>query len=227
MRSGVLGVLTIVALLALAAPAAAQTVTIDVQGPDAPVSVASGQSTTVNVNVNFLADEFGCSQDTPAPVAFTAAAGRVTATGSAEELTYTLPTGLHNSQAPGGGLPPLNASQSATITVDAPAGEATGFSDQITVTASFEGGDFLPNCGPGEFPSAEGTATINVNVQGTGGTGTDGGDGGTGSDGGDGGAGGNNTGGNGGDEETDDSPLAAWLLPAALIGAALIARREH
>lgn len=227
-----LGMLTVLAVVALAGTALAQsaTFTVTLEGPDAPVEVTGGQSSSVPIDITLMGDEFGCSGEVTLPVNVTASSSRLTPTVSPAGLEYTVPQGLYNSQVPGGAAPPYNSSQSTSVDISVPAGQTSGFSTQVTVTAVFPGGNYGVaeggDCEPGQFSSAEGSVAIDVNVaaDSTGGTdgGTDGSDDGT-----DGGTDDGSTNGtDGGEDDSNGIPVGPWAIPAGLAAAALAARRR-
>lgn len=227
-----IGLISVLAVVALAGAAVAQgqaTFTVTVSAPDSPVEVTGGQSTSVPVDVTLRGDGFGCSSDTTLPVNVTGSSSRLTPTVNPATLEYTVPAGLYNSNVPADAAPPYNSTQSTSVDISVPAGQTSGFSTQVTVTAVFPGGNYglqdEGNCEPGQFSSAEGSVAIDVNVQADA-TPTDGGDGGTdGDDGGTGGDGG--TDGNTTDGEDDNGiPVGPWAIPAGLAAAALAARRR-
>ncbi len=234
-----LGLLSVLAVVALAGAAAAQgsaTFTVSLAGPDSPVSITGGQSQSVPIDITLMGDGFGCAQEAVLPVNVTASSSRLTPTVNPAGLEYTVPSGLYNSQVPANQAPPYNSTQPTSIEVSVPSGQTSGFTTQVTVTATFPGGNYgvsgEGNCEPGEFSSAEGTVAIDVSVQADATGGTDGGDGGTGgTDGGTGSDGG--TGGDGGTNSSDDGddgngiPVGPWAIPAGLVAAALAARRRR
>lgn len=203
------------------------------------VSLTGGQSGSVNVDVTLQGSDFFCleAQDLPVTVATSGAQG-ITASPSPAELVYTVEPGVYSADDPTGEAGGYNSTQSTSVSIQAPSGTASGFSAQVQVTATFPGGNYGANqsdptqsggCGPNEFSAAEGSGSVDVNVQpdaagdddgadGSGDDGTDGTDGAD--DGADGGDGGDGDDGNG-------IPLPGWLVPASLIGAALVATRRR
>lgn len=226
-----LGLLSVLAVVALAGAATAQgsaTFTVSLAGADDPVEVTGGQSASVPIDVTLMGDEFGCSSEVTLPVNVTASSSRLSPTVAPAGLEYTVPANLYNSQVPGGAAPAYNNTESTSVDISVPAGQTSGFSTQVTVTAVFPGGNYGVaaggGCEPGEFSSAEGSVAIDVNVAADSTGGTDGGDGTDGgTDGDDGGAP------NGTDGDEDDSngiPIGPWAIPAGLAAAALAARRR-
>lgn len=226
-----LGLLTVLAVVALAGTALAQsaTFTVTLEGPEAPVEVTGGQSSSVPIDITLMGDEFGCSNEATLPVNVTASSSRLTPTVSPAGLEYTVPQGLYNSQVPADAAPPYNNTESTSVDISVPAGQTSGFSTQVTVTAVFPGGNYGAtgegSCEPGEFSPAEGSVAIDVNVAADSVGGTDGGDGTD--DGTDGGTDGGTTNGTDGDEDDSNGiPIGPWAIPAGLAAAALAARRR-
>lgn len=225
-----IGVVGVSLLLTVAGLAAAQTASVTVTPQSESVSLTGGQSTEVSVDVTLRLDQFTCLEETDFPVQMSAAGARgVAGSPAASNLTYTVGAGIYDSRTSAGAY---NETQSVAVTIQAPSGTANAFSADLTVTGLFPGGNFGANqddptssggCGPGEFPQAEGSRAITVNVQPDVTTSGPGSDGGTGGNTTDGGTGGNTT--DGGDE--NGSPMGAWLVPAGLVGAALIAARRR
>lgn len=220
-----LGVLAMAALLALSGLAAAQTASVTVTPATEAISIEGGQSSSVDVDVTLRLDQFSCLQSQTFPVNVSVSGARgVTGTPSPATLEYQVPQGIHDSSTPAGAY---NETQTTTVSIQAPSGQAQGFSADVTVTGLFPGAN-PQTCGPNAFPQAEGSGAITVDVQpdvssgnggGTGGTG----DGGTGGTGGNGTTPGTNTSDGGGENGT---PMPAWIVPAALTGAAAILRRR-
>lgn len=208
-----IGVVGLVLVLAAAGGALAQSFEVTVTPPEEAVSVDAGGSATASVDVNLYGDEFYCLEETDLPVLISASGGSgVTGTPASENITFTVAGEIYNADTTGA----YNETQSVDVTIDAD-DSAGGSSSQVTVTATFEGGDYQA-CGPNSFPSADDSGPIDVAVQGTtDGGGTDGGtDGGDGTDGTD----GNSTDG----EDGNGIPGPGLLAPVAVAGAALAAR---
>ncbi len=225
-----LGLLSVLAVVALAGAAAAQgsaTFTVSLSGSDAPVSITGGQSQSVPIDITLMGDGFGCSQEVTLPVNVTASSSRLSPAVNPAGLEYTVPANLYNSQVPADAAPPYNNTESTSVDISVPAGQTSGFSTQVTVTAVFPGGNYGVaaggGCEPGEFTSAEGSVAIDVNVAADSTGDTDGGDGTDGgTDGGDGGA----PNGTDGAEDDNGIPVGPWAIPAGLAAAALAARRR-
>lgn len=224
MASRIFGVAVVAALLATAGAATAQsfTVTLEEDAPDSPAS--PGDSLSVPVTVILQGDEFSCAEDEEMPVNLTIGQGRALS-GSADpgEVVLSNTMGIHNSATPAG---EYNESGETTVTVQI-AQTATSGEYELDVTGEFPGGNYGPPGGScsGEFPSASGSTTIPVTVQGDDGMNgenpDDGDDGDDGADGGDGADG--SDGSDGGDEE-NGLPLGPWMVPVALIGTAMALR---
>lgn len=202
--------------LLTAGVAVAQDFSVSVLPPEDATSVSAGDSTTVSVDVNLQGENFYCTGEVELPVQVSASGGSdVTATPASETVTFTTSANIYNENTEA-----FNQTQPVDVTTSAGSGASSG-STQVTVTATFEGGDYTPDCGPQAFNSDEASAPYDVNVQGTS---TD--DGGT--DGTDGGAGGNGT--DGGDDGSDDGngiPGPGALAPLAVVGAAMLARARR
>lgn len=219
--------------------AAAQSFSVSVTPQSDSVTVTGGQSSTVNVDVTLQGQEFFCLQPQDLPVTVTSGGAQgITAAPSPEQVVFTVDAGVYGSDNPTGQGGPYNSTQSASVAIQAPSGTTSAFSAQVSVTAAFPGGDYSANqsdptssggCGPSAFNSAEASGTIDVNVQPDAAPGDGNGDGADGGGGSDGGADGNTTdgGGDGGDDGENGSPMPAWIVPAGLIGAALIATRRR
>lgn len=201
------------------------------------VSVTGGQSGSVNVDVTLQGSDFFCLQSQDLPVTVTASGQQgITGTPSPAELVYTVEPGVYSADDPTGEGSGYNSTQSTSVAIQAPSGTASAFSAQVQVTATFPGGDYGANqsdptqsggCGPNEFSAAEGSGSVDVNVQPDLSGSDDGADG----SGGDGGNGTDGAGGDGSDGPDGDDgngiPLPGWIVPASLIGAALVATRRR
>lgn len=232
-----IGVVGLVIVLATAGLATAQSFSMAVTPQSDSATITGGQSSSVSVDVTLQGSDFFCLQAQELPVTVTAAGAQgITASASPAEMMYPVEAGVYSAQDPSGEVASAyNHTESTSISVQAPSGTASGFSAQVQVTATFPGGNYGANqsdptasggCGPSEFSAAEGSTAIDINVQ------PDAADGGTGGDGddGDGGDGGTPGGDGGGGDDGDDGngiPLPGWLVPASLIGAALVATRRR
>lgn len=226
-----LGVWTIVLLLATAGFASAQeaTFSLNVKPASSSTTVDAGASSSVSVDVNLQGDGFSCAENEELPVNLTIAQTRgVSGSADPNPLIFSNTQGIHSSSAPSG---PYNETQTATVSISA-ASTASSGDRSVQIQGVFPGGNYGASgggsCEPGNFPSAEDSATVTVTVRGSdGGTSTNGTDGGTGTggtDGGTGSGGGSPNGSSSGEE--NGTPVGAWVAPLALIGGALAARRR-
>lgn len=222
-----IGVVAVVAVLAIAPLSAAQEASFSVtlEPQDEAGTLSPGDSSDVTVLVQLEGDGFSCTGDEELPVQLSAqGASGVTGSPATEEIVFSNTMGIHSSDGPSG---PYNESDETTVTVEASNGASSGTHD-VTVTGSFPGGNYAPPEGScsGEFPPAEGTTSIPVTVE------ADEPDDGTtpGGDGGDGGSGGDTNGTDGGapdgGEEDNGIPIGSWIAPIALVASAVALRRR-
>lgn len=224
MASRSIGVVAVVAVLAIAPLSAAQdasfSVTLEPQGEAGTLS--PGDSSDVTVLVRLEGDGFSCTSDEELPVQLSAqGTSGVTGTPATEEIVFSNTMGIHNSDSPSGGY---NESSETTVTVEASNGASSGTYD-VTLTGTFPGGNYGPPEGScsGEFPSAEGTTDIPVTVEAD-----ESGDGTTpGSDGGGGDTNGTDGGSpDGGEDGGNGIPIGPWIAPIALVASAVALRRR-
>lgn len=224
--SRTIGVVTVAALLATAGLAAAQqasfSVTLEPQSEAGTLS--PGDSEQVNVLVRLEGEGFACASNEDLPVNISVSgASAVTGVPDPAEIVLSNTQGIHASGPAG----TYNESGETSVTVQASNSASSGTHD-VTVTGTFPGGSYGPPDGScdGEFPSAEGTTSLPVEVQAdqTGGGGIDDGDGVD-----DGTTGGNGSADDGSDdgEDEDGIPIGPWIAPVALIASALALRRQH
>lgn len=206
-----IGLIGVIIVLAAAGGAAAQSVNIVAeQTQQQALDIRGGDTADTNIEVTFQADGFFCFDETDVAVETTLEpADGVSGTVDPSDLTFTLPTGIHDS---GLEQDPYEASETVTVTLEAPSGTENDFSTQITFDASFDGAD-PAECGPGAFPSASDIAPISVNVQADAEPVDD-------ED-----APGNGNGASNGDDDENGVPVPAMIVPAALALAVAIRRR--